>query len=97
MELAFADFERLIEQSFEVPAEHDDEVYTRLKLVEVSRLPHGHPERQEPFSLMFEGPKDRPLDQSTYVLVHPEIGEQGIFLVPIGERGDVRLYQSIFN
>ena len=92
-----ADFENLIGQVFEVPAEEKGEVFTELNLREVARLPHGHPTRPEPFSLIFEGPVEGALDQGTYFLRHEAIGEHSMFLVPIGEESNSRCYQSIFN
>lgn len=97
MELALSDFERLLGQSFEVPSEVDGEVYTRLVLNEVSRLPHRHPSRPEPFSLTFNGPSERPLDQGTYCLSHETAGDLEIFIVPIGESDQIRRYQAVFN
>ena len=97
MNLAIGDFEGLVNELFEVLAEQEGEVFTRLQLTEVSRLRHGHPDRAEPFSLIFVGSRDRALDQETYMLNHPTLGHMEIFLVPIGEKDDFRSYQAIFN
>lgn len=71
-----------------------------LELVEAEALPTrpGAP-RTEPFSLIFRGPGDRPMEQGTYSLEHPGIGPMALFLVPIGPGSDGRgpYYQSIFN
>jgi hypothetical protein len=48
--------------------------------------------------LLFSGPVDSALDQRTYLLFHPVMGAQHIFLVPIGPgvEGPAR-YQAVFN
>ena len=93
----FSSFVALEGHTFDVQSDVEGEIYTSLKLIEVAKLPHGHDARPEPFSLIFEGRKDLPLDQSTYCLHHSTLGLQSIFLVPIGERDELRIYQSIFN
>jgi hypothetical protein len=71
-----------------------------LELVEASPLPlqRGAP-RPEPFSLIFRGPADRPLDQRVCSLEHDQLGRIELFLVPIGPGSDGRgpYYQAIFN
>ncbi len=70
-----------------------------LSLVQVERLaPQPHAPRTDPFALIFTGPTSRVLDQRTYLLSHPSLGELEIFLVPIGpgREGPVR-YQAVFN
>ena len=44
--------------------------------------PDGVQRRQ--FSLVFTGPADQPLAQSTYDLAHDDLGPIALFLVPIG-------------
>lgn len=48
-------------------------------------------------SLVFEGPLDRPLDQATYELVHPDLGQGVLFVVPIGVSATGRTYEAVFN
>jgi hypothetical protein len=71
-----------------------------LELVEASPLPHqpGAP-RPEPFSLIFRGPADKPLDQRVWPLEHDQLGRIELFLVPIGPGADGKgpYYQAIFN
>ena len=50
----------------------------------------------ESFSLLFEGPKDRPLSQGLFELSHPGLGALEIFLVPVGVDG-TRHYEAVFN
>jgi hypothetical protein len=71
-----------------------------LELVEAKPLtPRPGAPRPEPFSLIFRGPPDRPLDQRIHDLEHGGLGRLGLFLVPIGPGPDGRgpYYQAIFN
>jgi len=74
----------------------------RLKLVEAQELPVTMPTaldaRNERFSLLFRGPLAVALNQDTYSLVHPELGTQLIFIVPIrGKDAGQQYYEAIFN
>jgi len=53
--------------------------------------------RIESFSLFFIGPLTPILPQSTYRLVHEKLGQQDIFLVPIGPDGGGMQYEAVFN
>jgi hypothetical protein len=72
-----------------------------LELVEVTALgSRGGPPargRSEPFSCLFRGPADRPLDQGTYGLVHPAVGRITLFIVPVGPVEGGLGYEAIFN
>jgi hypothetical protein len=52
---------------------------------------------REPFSLLFEGPNASVLQQGTYLLAHAELGEQPLFLVPVGRNAERTTYQAIFT
>ena len=54
---------------------------------------HGY----ECFSLLFHGPKSRPLPQENYAFSHPRMGKFDLFIVPVGQAGDVVRYEAIFN
>jgi hypothetical protein len=70
-----------------------------LRLTEVRALGHQpHAPRVDPFALEFSGPSQPVLEQRIYRLAHPDLGELGIFLVPVGidpARG--LLYEAVFN
>ncbi|MEO0825204.1 MAG: hypothetical protein AAFV72_14380 [Cyanobacteria bacterium J06635_1] len=51
----------------------------------------------EAFSLLFKGPSDLALAQRLYRLHHSQLGELGIFLVPIAHHADGMQYEAIFN
>ena len=93
-----SDFAQWIGTEFR--ADDESGVAITLELVEANSLPSrpGAP-RPEPFSLIFRGPQDRPLDQRIYPLEHDRLGRLDLFLVPIGPGSDGRgpYYEVIFN
>jgi hypothetical protein len=93
-----ADFARWVGTEFRVADEPNLGVV--LELVAAEPVPsRASAPRQEPFSLIFRGPEDRRLDQRIQALEHDELGQLGLFLVPIGPGANCRglNYQSIFN
>ena len=69
------------------------------KTIGEGRRPASAGMRQQPFSLIFRGPRDPMLPQRIYPVEHPTLGWLTIFLVPIGPEGDPTglHYQAIFN
>lgn len=70
-----------------------------FQLVEAAPLrnhpvPHAY---RQPFSLMFRNEAAILLPQQSYLLSHSEMGEQAIFLVPVGRDATGFLYQAVFN
>ena len=51
----------------------------------------------ESFSLIFEGPTSPMLAQSSFEFVHDQMGEFFIFIVPLGPRQGVMIYEAVFN
>jgi hypothetical protein len=93
-----ADFAPWVGTEFRVSTEHGSAL--SIELIEAAPLTgRGNPLRPEPFSLIFRGPKDRPLEQRIHTLEHDRLGQFGLFLVPIGPGTDGKgpYYQSIFN
>jgi len=93
-----ADFAQWLGREFRVSDDSGGEV--ALELVEAKSLParRGAP-RPEPFSLIFRGSPDRPLDQRIQIMEHDQLGQLDLFLVPIGPGSDRcgPYYQAIFN
>jgi hypothetical protein len=60
-----------------------------LRLYEVADLHSlwgkGRPESKECFALTFIGPRNRPLPQGTYSLMHSKLGPFELFIVPTDE------------
>jgi hypothetical protein len=55
--------------------------------------------KRERFSLIFQGPKNTPLKQDTYVVKHHNLGTVSIFLVPMGndKSGTGLCYEAIVS
>lgn len=65
-----------------------------LRLVEVNDFSRA---QQEQFSLVFAGPASPWLQQGTYTLIHPQLFELALFLVPIGPGKDGMRYEAVFS
>lgn len=81
----------------------DERNRVELELVEVLALRPGggksasSARKPEGFSLTFQGPGDRLLQQRTYAFEHEKIGRFVLFIVPLGREGGAFQYQAIFN
>ena len=71
----------------------------RLELLEATPLAERAqpPADRVPFALLFRGPPAPALAQGVYRLHHDALGEDAIFLVPVGVDGDGALYEAVFN
>jgi hypothetical protein len=73
------------------------------KLISVTELPAGQPNTDQsggrtPFSIIFRtANSERVLRQAIYTLEHPDMGEFGIFLVPIGPDEHGMRYEAVFT
>jgi hypothetical protein len=65
-----------------------------LELTEVTDQSNA---QLEQFSLIFTGVDSPLLQQGTFTLVHPRLGECQLFLVPIGPNGAGMRYQAAFS
>ncbi len=70
-----------------------------LKLISVTpRVNEPHEQAgMERFSAEFSGPLDFFLQQNTYRMVHPDLGEFEVFLVPIAKDADRFRYEAVYN
>ena len=97
-QLKAEDFYACIDKQFAVALEEGGDPIVELKLVSVSESGETAPiGGRSPFSLAFEGASEIALDQGIYWLKRSELGELGIFIVPIGHDGNVRTYEAIFS
>jgi hypothetical protein len=94
--LTHADFAGLVGEEFEVP-----DAGQVLRLVRADELeapggrgPDGRTRQQ--FSLLFHGPLASALEQGTVRMVSAGLGEQYVFLVPLGPDGDAMRYEAAF-
>ena len=53
--------------------------------------------RQERFSLVFRGPRERLLQQGLYAMQHDQLGAFELFLVPVGQDTAGIYYEAVFN
>jgi hypothetical protein len=70
-----------------------------LELIDVSDQRPAFARRAETsdrecFSLLFQGPPDKPLTQDTYAIEHKELGKFQLFIVPTRKQGN---YIAIIN
>jgi uncharacterized protein DUF6916 len=92
-QLVAADFEPLVGERFSVVQNEGD---LRLELVEVRALPpHAH--REQPFALVFRGPRQPALQQRVHTLGHAGLGALAVFLVPVAGGPASIDYEAIFN
>jgi hypothetical protein len=61
------------------------------------RRPLGKAPRREPFSLYFVGPGSPILPQAMYTFRHETQTLEKLFIVPIGQDGDVTEYEAVFT
>lgn len=96
-DLNAASFEAHLNTHFQV--HYGGNAPLEIMLSEVRLLePHPGP-RAQPFSLYFSGPGSPVLQQQIFRLVHEQMGELDLFLVPIGphpKRGGMS-YEAVFN
>ncbi|MCW2738049.1 hypothetical protein [Nocardioides sp.] len=92
-------FAPLVGEGFAVTVGADEVLTVELVEATASAQPGGlGPEGQErtQFSLVFRGPADPLLPQGTYVVAHATLGEQELFLVPLGRDADSVRYEAAF-
>lgn len=69
-----------------------------MKLIEVSEIGDSKTKQKwKPFSLVFLGPSQYPLNQQIHRLTHPKMGELNLFLVPIYSNQEGVQYEAVFN
>ncbi len=68
-----------------------------LHLTAVTPLGAESGNRRQAYSLLFSGPLTPLLPQAIYPLRNASMGEQGIFLVPLGPADQTMRYEAIFT
>jgi len=91
------DFRQQLGTSFGVRLETPRPI--ELELIEVRDYKPGanEPGGMERFSLFFRGPADIMLNQGTFTLEHPSMGEVVLFMVPIAQDPAGFRYEVVFN
>ena len=95
--LKIEDFAKCQDQTFLIHVEGREPLET--KLVEVRGLtpPDHDPDRRVPFSLVFEGPLDTPLEQAIFKVENEVLGELDLFVVTVGPVGDAMRHEVVFT
>lgn len=91
--LTIAHFENLLKSEFEIIS-LDPKM--SMTLIEVSKKAMGDREGGA-FAVLWQGPKEPLLPQSTQKIAHPELGEHDIFIVPVSQLDDATQYEAIFT
>jgi len=73
------------------------ETSLEFELVEVETHKSIDPSLREPFTLIFQGPKDPILAEGIYTLSNDGAGSFELYIIPIVSHGDRQSYQVIFN
>ena len=92
-------FAPLVGQDVTVEAGAHGALTMRLVEATAGTQPGGPgPEGQErlQFSLVFLGPAEQVLPQGTYAVTHEAVGEQDLFLVPLGRDAAGVRYEAAF-
>jgi hypothetical protein len=86
-------FHGRVGETFSLPADGVD-----LALVSAEAKPAGPGIREGgAFSLLFHGPAEPMLEQAIRRVKHPELGEFGLFLVPVGRTAGGYEYEAAFS
>lgn len=100
-------FQELMNESFDLSVPEDTTI--SFQLIEVKVLPsyldslpswrQDSDLRQNPFAIVFKGPKQPALEQGMYTLSKEaaEILIENVFLGPIDEDNNGRYYEAVFN
>ena len=90
-------FSQCLNQEFRIQAEDREPVATELVEVRALVAPDDDPDRRQPFSIIFLGPEDAPLQQGTFRVANDTLGELDLFLVTLGpdKEGFMR-HEAIF-
>ncbi|MEM9291948.1 MAG: hypothetical protein AAGD01_09730 [Acidobacteriota bacterium] len=68
-----------------------------LKVLEVTAAGGTPREGQQPFSVIFEAPAGTLIEQQIVSVQHPELGELGLFLVPLQSDEQGVQYEAVFT
>ena len=90
-------FSKHLNTKFTVSVAPEESMDIELVAVDVRKNEPTEQANMERFSTVFYGPSDKFLTQQTYDLVHSEMGELQIFLVPIAKDDRGFRYEAVFN
>lgn len=91
--LVFETFVGRVGQEFRIAVDEAASIVATLTSV----APHDAMRVAAGFSLVFTGPVEPLLPQRIYRMVHDDLGEFDIFIVPIARDGTGARYEAVFN
>ena len=101
--------ERLTEETFSRYLNSQFRLYTspltaiNLELINVKHWDSTSTEhaakaaKLDSFSVLFRGPRRTALESKTYRITHDQMGTFDLFISPVNDRKNERLYQAVFN
>ncbi|CAG7633762.1 DUF6916 family protein [Paenibacillus allorhizosphaerae] len=89
---SFSAFREAVGTPFRIPLSQQE---VMLQLVDVSE--QASSPNMVQFSLLLRGPLEFFLPQQTYRMVHEQLGELELFMVPVGREADGFRYEIVFN
>ena len=92
-QLSAQHFAGALHSRFQVIAEGAPPLSLELIAVTAQSAPNAF----EAFSLLFQGPANRPLAQRTYRFAHEQLGAFDLFIVPVSAENGGRQYEAVFN
>ncbi len=96
-ELTKDDFSQCLNQKFLVHVEDREPLETELIEVRGLVAADDDPDRRQPFSLIFHGPADSPLEQGVFKIENQNLGELGLFLVTVGPDKEGLRHEAVFT
>ncbi len=94
--LTIDDFSKCLNQTFTIHVEDHDPLVTELIEVRGMTPPDDDPERRQPFSLIFLGPKETLLQQGTFEIENETLGKLGLFVVTLGPDKEGVRHEVVF-
>jgi hypothetical protein len=91
------DWERYLNENFQLNPDPLDVAPLQLTLASVSGYGQRQGGHREAYSLLFLGPPQPVLPQRIYRLSHDGLGELDIFLVPVGPHENEMGYEAVFT
>ena len=91
------DFSKCLNQTFRIHVEGREPLDTELIEVSGLRAPDDDPDRRQPFSLIFRGPTDVPLQQGIFKIENETVGELELFVVTIGPDDEGLRHEVVFT
>ncbi len=91
------DFTKCLNQEFLIHVAEQDPLETELIEVRGLVAAGDEPDRRQPFSLVFRGPKEAQLQQGVFHLENQTLGELDLFLVTIGADEEGLRHEAVFS